>query len=93
MTDKPSTNDYVLPVRPEHLEISDIQRIKSSPGGLVIKPIYYDVTLFLSGKVVQEIIRWAIREGFVLSWGGFTIPNRTKKETYNVTTKKENNAS
>jgi hypothetical protein len=56
---------------------------------IVIKPEYYDVTLTFSPKMVLKMLRWLIREQYVVLKGTLYFRIHSKTGEHYVTTEKE----
>lgn len=68
-----------IPVNPEEISILDVKEIKTIPSFFAIYPTYYNVRILFSPLVIQRMLQWMVKEGYVVLEGKLTIKIRTQK--------------
>lgn len=81
-----------IPVEPAELSILDVKQIEDIPSFFAMYPTYYNVRLLFSPLVIQRMLQWLIKQGYIVLDGTLTLKIRTQKGALCVSSKKEENA-
>jgi hypothetical protein len=80
-----------MPVSPDNIFITDIYDYIPHSVSFSIIPYYFDCTIELSAHAIKQLVRWAIREGYIILDGSFTIKVSSQRRVYNGPNKEKEN--
>ena len=71
-------------VTPASLFLMDVETNLCNDWFFRFKPLDYDLEITLSGYMLTQLFKWAVKSGFVVINGTYTIQGATQRRKYNA---------